>query len=123
MKLTDQLVSACKHIHNLGYKIALDDHDFDPKWDVLLPYIDIVKVDIADVDMALVEQNLHKFKAAKVKLVAERVETAEEFEQCKALGFGLFPRILLCSPRSDEAKEYPFIKNDFAGSNANQFQC
>ncbi|MFT5676044.1 MAG: EAL and modified HD-GYP domain-containing signal transduction protein, partial [Paraglaciecola sp.] len=39
VKLSPELVDACKYIKKLGYKIALDDHDFDPKWDVLLPYI------------------------------------------------------------------------------------
>jgi EAL and modified HD-GYP domain-containing signal transduction protein len=41
---TPELVQACKTIKELDYTLALDDHDFDPQWDVLLPHIDIIKV-------------------------------------------------------------------------------
>jgi EAL and modified HD-GYP domain-containing signal transduction protein len=32
VKPTPELVQACKTIKELGYTIALDDHDFDPHW-------------------------------------------------------------------------------------------
>ena len=45
--ISKALLAACKHIKQLGYRLALDDHDFDPKWDVFLPYIDIIKIECA----------------------------------------------------------------------------
>ena len=37
--VSDKLLVACKMLKAKGYKLALDDHDFDPKWEVFFPYI------------------------------------------------------------------------------------
>lgn len=108
--ISDQLVSACKHIKNLGYKIALDDHDFDPKWDVLIPFVHTVKVDIDDCDFDKIEQNIQKFKDAKLKLVAERVETKEQFERCLELGFDSFQGYFFAKPEVMKQKNIPSSK-------------
>ncbi|GAB5382818.1 MAG: HDOD domain-containing protein [Aliiglaciecola sp.] len=108
--ISDQLVSACKHIKNLGYKIALDDHDFDPKWDVLIPFVHTVKVDIDDCNFDKIEQNIQKFKDAKLKLVAERVETKEQFERCLELGFDSFQGYFFAKPEVMKQKNIPSSK-------------
>ena len=46
--ISKALLDACKHIKQLGYKLALDDHNFDPKWDVFLPHVDIIKIDLRE---------------------------------------------------------------------------
>ncbi|TRY29082.1 EAL and HDOD domain-containing protein [Aliiglaciecola sp. M165] len=108
--ISDQLVSACKHIKNLGYKIALDDHDFDPKWDVLIPFVHTVKVDIVACDFDKIKQNIQKFKDAKLKLVAERVETKEQFERCLELGFDSFQGYFFAKPEVMKQKNIPSSK-------------
>lgn len=108
--ISERLVKACKHIRDLGYKIALDDHDFDPKWDIFLPYIHIIKVDIADCEYDLVAANMEKFKTAGVKLVAERIETLEEFERYKALGFDYFQGYYFAVPEVTKQKNIPSSK-------------
>lgn len=108
--ISEKLVKACKHIRDLGYQIALDDHDFDPKWDIFLPYIHIVKVDIADCDYDVVAANIGKFKAAGVKLVAERIETVEQFERYKKLGFDYFQGYYFAVPEVTKQKNIPSSK-------------
>ena len=98
VKLTPDLIAACKHIGNLGYKLALDDYDFDPKWDALLPLVHIVKVDIHEVNDADLYAGLDKLKSYKLQLVAEKVETKEEFEHCVELGFDFFQGYYLARP-------------------------
>ena len=110
VNVNSQVVAACKHISNLGYKIALDDHDFDPKWDVLIPYISIIKVDIMACDFDTIEKNIPKYKEAKVRLVAERVETHEEFERCLELGFDLFQGYFFAKPEVLKQKNIPSSK-------------
>lgn len=108
--ISQKLIQACKHIRDLGYKIALDDHDFDPKWDVFLPYIHIIKVDITECDYETVAASISKFKQAKVKLVAERIETKEEFERYKALGFDYFQGYYFAVPEVTKQKNIPSSK-------------
>ena len=108
--ISKKLIEACKHIRDLGYKIALDDHDFDPKWDAFLPYVHIVKVDIKETDTETVRANIEKFKKAGVKLVAEKVETEEEFNTYLELGFDYFQGYYFAKPQIIKQKNIPNSK-------------
>lgn len=110
VKITSQVVSACKHIRNLGYKIALDDHDFDPKWEALFPYADIVKVDISCCDFDKIAANIGRLKEQRIKLIAERVETKEQFARCLELGFDYFQGYFFARPETLRQKNIPSSK-------------
>ncbi|MEP7704074.1 EAL domain-containing protein [Paraglaciecola sp. 25GB23A] len=110
VQLTPELVQACINIKEMGYKLALDDFDFAPKWDVLLPYADIVKVDIVECDQTLMRSNIDRLKQAKIKLVAEKIETYEEFEEYKALGFDYFQGYFFARPEVVKQKSIPTSK-------------
>jgi EAL and modified HD-GYP domain-containing signal transduction protein len=110
VKPTPELVSACKSIKKMGYTIALDDHDFDPQWDVLLPYTDIIKVDIVECDEQTLVDNIGKFKDSKIKLVAEKIETAQDFEKYKEMGFDYFQGYFFARPEIIKQKKLPTSK-------------
>jgi len=105
--ISEELLAACKHIKNLGYKLALDDHDFDPKWDVFLPIVDIIKVDIKESTYETIAANIPKFLDAGVELVAEKIETHEEFEQYKELGFHYFQGYFFARPEVMKKRSLP----------------
>jgi EAL and modified HD-GYP domain-containing signal transduction protein len=44
--VTPELLAACQSLHEQGYKLALDDFDFDEKWAPFYPIIDIIKIDV-----------------------------------------------------------------------------
>ncbi|UAA38531.1 HDOD domain-containing protein [Paraneptunicella aestuarii] len=108
--ITEGLVAACKHISGLGYKIALDDHNFDPKWEVLLPYTSILKVDIREMPIELTRKHIPKYIENGVKLVAEKVETYDEFHAYRELGFDLFQGYFFAKPEVIRKKELPASK-------------
>lgn len=106
--VSSQLVTACKKLKKLGYKLALDDHDFDPKWDVFLPFIDMIKVDIKQTNILKISKYLRRLKDIKndsMKLLAEKVETAEEFEQLKLLGFDYYQGYFFAKPEIVKQKK------------------
>jgi EAL and modified HD-GYP domain-containing signal transduction protein len=105
VKLTTNLLSACKHIGNLGYKLALDDFDFHPRWDALLPLVHYVKVDIQEVGLTLIEERLEKLHSFKLKLIAEKVQTYAEFNHCRELGFDFFQGFYLARPEIVKHKQ------------------
>ncbi|BDX04690.1 EAL and HDOD domain-containing protein [Planctobacterium marinum] len=105
--ISKELLAACKHIKQLGYRLALDDHDFDPKWDVFLPYIDIIKVDIRESDYETIKKHVPKFLDAKVKLIAEKVETYEEYELYRDLGCHYFQGYFYARPEVIKQKNIP----------------
>ncbi|ALT00134.1 EAL and HDOD domain-containing protein [Lacimicrobium alkaliphilum] len=104
------LVGACKQIKDMGYKLALDDHNFDPRWDAFLPYVDIIKVDTLRSDFDTIARNLPKFQQAKVKLVAEKVETYEDFNCYRDMGFDYFQGFFFSKPEVIRQRNLPTSK-------------
>ena len=88
--ISDELLNACKLLKKKGYTLALDDHDFDVKWDEFLPIVDIIKVDILDVNIVDIKSFLARLTNYNITFLAEKVETLEEFEQLKLLGLPYF---------------------------------
>ncbi|AWL10854.1 uncharacterized protein HMF8227_00348 [Saliniradius amylolyticus] len=93
------LLDVCRELKKMGYRLALDDHDFDSQWGEFLPFVDLVKVDLMAHGLDEVQKNLTPFREAGVKLLAERVETQQEFEQCKDLGFDYFQGFFFARPQ------------------------
>ncbi|MFT4809378.1 MAG: EAL and modified HD-GYP domain-containing signal transduction protein [Paraglaciecola sp.] len=110
VKPTSELVQACKTIKDLGYTLALDDHDFDPKWDVLIPFTDIIKVDIIECDEQTLIDNIGKYVDSKIKLVAEKIETIEDFEKYRDMGFDYFQGYFFARPEIVKQKKLPTSK-------------
>lgn len=94
----DALIAACKHIRGLGYPIALDDYDMDGKWEAFIPFTSIVKIDITEIAHEKIPALVKRFKSNKIKLVAEKIETYEEFHKFKEMGFDYFQGYFLARP-------------------------
>lgn len=107
---TQELVLACKAIKDLGYTLALDDYDFDPKWDVLLPYTDIIKVDIVECDEQTLTDNIGRYVGSKIKLIAEKIETTQDFEKYRDMGFDYFQGYFFAKPEIIKQKKLPTSK-------------
>ncbi len=86
-EVNDVLLSALRKLKHQGYTLALDDFELTDANRALLALADIVKFDISTGLPTALIQRLYK---EGYTLLAERVETYEEFEKCKALGFSLF---------------------------------
>jgi len=81
-----------KKLHAGGYRFAIDgvkaSGDLSCRFEMLLPYIDYVKVDASASDMDLLPEMLTLFK--QQKLIAERLEMEAVYEAYKTLGFDYF---------------------------------
>ncbi|WP_375321402.1 EAL and HDOD domain-containing protein [Aliivibrio logei] len=97
----DELFSAIKHLHRMGYIIALDDFSLDAEWDRFLPYSHIVKLDIMQlgIDVACDYVKKKKQQGCKRHYLAERVETYEEFEQAFQVGFHFYQGYFFSKPQ------------------------
>ena len=96
--VSDDLVEACQQINAQGYRLALDDYDLEEKWQVLLPLISIVKFDITTVTDQQIRETVPVLKAHNIELVAERVETKEQFHYYRQLGFDYFQGYFFARP-------------------------
>jgi EAL and modified HD-GYP domain-containing signal transduction protein len=64
----------------------------------MLPLIDYVKLNLRNTSHAALGRIAPRFKADKKQLVAEKVETREEFETCRELGFDYFQGFYFARP-------------------------
>lgn len=112
VEISAPLISAIKSLKEKGYKLALDDHDFDPKWDVLLPYIDIIKVDVLTISVLEISKKIHSLKSWNGILLAEKVEQKRQFEQLKLLGFTMFQGYFFARPEMLKQKKLSTTKQN-----------
>ncbi len=96
--VTDELLSACKELHKKGYKLALDDFDFDEKWHAFYPVVDIIKIDVLQFSILEISKLVRNLGGLDVVLLAEKVETLQQFEKLKMLGFTLFQGYFFAKP-------------------------
>ena len=101
----EEVVSAVQKLHSEGYRIAMDDFVYAPKYDELLKLAHIVKIDIDALSMDEVRQQVKELKRHKVTLLAEKIETHQQLESCIELGFKLFQGHFLSKPKVVKGKK------------------
>lgn len=100
INVTPALLAAVQRWRAKGYRFALDDYDFDPRWDPLLPSIDYIKVDVLEADLSCIAQQLkQKMPAVQVVWIAERIEDEATFKRCVDMGFTMFQGYFLARPK------------------------
>lgn len=85
-----QIIARIRNLKQRGFKFALDDFIFEPDRLKFLPYVDIVKIDISAISFENIKKSLPILQPYSLILLAEKVETEKEFEECLKLGFDLF---------------------------------
>jgi EAL and modified HD-GYP domain-containing signal transduction protein len=100
-----RLLAICKDLFEKGYTLALDDYEHQPVWEHFYPYIKIIKIDwqLSSID------DIKKVIAAiakypHIQLLAEKVETYEEYNQALELGCVLFQGFFFAKPEMVKTK-------------------
>jgi EAL and modified HD-GYP domain-containing signal transduction protein len=99
VKATPEVMDRVRELKQAGFKFALDDvigHSEDVQ--KLQPLCDVIKVDIKDMQPGTLQALARVLKNPKQKLLAEKVETIEEFQQCMELGFEYFQGYYFARP-------------------------
>jgi c-di-GMP-related signal transduction protein len=102
--VNDEVVAACKKLKDAGYQLALDDVISRAAVERLLPYCDYIKLDLRAVEPAKRAGLVRQFADQAQKLVAEKVETAEDFDQAIALGCRYAQGYFFCKPEVVKGK-------------------
>lgn len=94
----EDILSACRHLKEEGYTLALDDFVGGPGYEPLLELADIVKVDILGMSNDQMEQVVRGLQRYDCTLLAEKVEDNAVFKHCRDLGFNLFQGYFFSRP-------------------------
>jgi EAL and modified HD-GYP domain-containing signal transduction protein len=98
IKLDDNIAERCRELKKLGFKLALDDHEYSPEYHEFYSVVDYVKIDILSTSAEELPEIVRKLRQWPVKLLAEKVETVEQFEMCAGLGFDYFQGYFFARP-------------------------
>ncbi len=102
--LEDQLVDEpllerIRELRDTGYVLALDDYSYTPGLERLLGLVDIVKLDLLALGPEGLAREADALRPYRLRLVAEKIETHEDFQVGIAAGCDLFQGYFFCRPQ------------------------
>lgn len=95
----EDLLEVLKKLKKKGYKIVLDDFILKEEYLPFLPFADIIKIDFLQSNLTQCKQMIGFFKHKNVKLLAEKVETLEDYQHALDLGFHFFQGYFFSKPK------------------------
>ena len=108
VNVDEELLLGISSMAGHGFELAMDDYNFQPHLQPILPLVSYIKVEIQPGGMEELTRRMPELRATGARLLAEKVETAEQFEQLKALGFDYFQGYFFARPsivRTDRVEE------------------
>ncbi len=104
----ENFLKIIKNLKNKGYIIAIDDFIFQEHLLLFVELADIIKVDFLELpsneDRAKV---VKEFKKYNIKFLAEKVETIEDYNTGKKLGYELFQGYFFSKPQLIKGRKIP----------------
>jgi EAL and modified HD-GYP domain-containing signal transduction protein len=107
--LTQQVLTKIIQYKKRGFKISLEHFDSSAsmliKFKKLFNYIDILKMDILTSEQENLKKVMQKFKGTHIKLLAQNIETKEDYINYHKLGFDYFQGFYLDQPQTIEINQ------------------
>ncbi len=104
VQATPEVLERLAELKAAGYRFALDDYQYLPETEPLLPLASYVKLDVLAHTEAELAKMVKAIRKHPVELIAEKVETPEQFRHCQALGFDFFQGYYFAHPENLTAK-------------------
>ncbi|MBP0984331.1 MAG: HDOD domain-containing protein [Oscillospiraceae bacterium] len=97
LMMDDQLLGACQELKERGYTLALDDFEYDHSYSELFELGDIVKIDFRTPQKSI-EETSYICRYCNKLMLAEKIESQEEFEYAKRLGCSFMQGYFFAKP-------------------------
>jgi EAL and modified HD-GYP domain-containing signal transduction protein len=105
-----ETIGALRQLAARGYTIALDDFTYRTELIPFLEVAQIVKLDLPQIGVDYLPSHVERVRRRGLRLLAEKVETQEEFALCKSLGVDYFQGYFLSRPTTLVSKRLPSNK-------------
>ncbi|MCB1755166.1 MAG: HDOD domain-containing protein [Gammaproteobacteria bacterium] len=92
-------VEGIKKLAELGFTIALDDFIYSSEYDAVLPYISLIKLDITQIERDKWAEQISALRQYGCQILAEKVETEEDFQALKALEVDYYQGYFFAKPK------------------------
>jgi EAL and modified HD-GYP domain-containing signal transduction protein len=110
----DSFIEACNMLKSKGYMLALDDFDSSYLYEEVIEIVDIIKVDFMLTTLEERKELVYKYKKNKVKFLAEKVETKEEFDEAKIMGYDYFQGFFFSKPVLVSGSDFKTFNSTYA---------
>lgn len=104
---TPELVDACRRLKKAGFRLALDDFIWKPGYEPLIELSDYIKVDFLLSGEKERHELLNRLQGAPVALLAEKIETQEQYRTACSEGFTLIQGYYFCRPEVIQNRKIP----------------
>lgn len=104
------IIDALKELVRRGYTVALDDFTYREELRPLIAIAQIIKLELPQIGLDALPSHVERLRKFNCRLLAEKIETYEEFERCKALGIQYFQGYFLSRPETLSNKRLPANK-------------
>jgi len=101
------LIEVLAEAVDAGFTLALDDFVYAPKMERLLDLASIVKLDVRALSPAQLEAEVRKLSPRNLTLIAEKIESAEEYELCRELEFDAYQGYFFALPELSQTTATP----------------
>jgi EAL and modified HD-GYP domain-containing signal transduction protein len=106
---TQENYELVRSLFHQNYKLALDDFVYEPAWNPFLKLIRLIKFDVMQNPLPTIVPIVEELKQQKnIKLLAEKIETEEEYQLAKKMGFHFFQGYFFAKPRVIEETDIEF---------------
>jgi c-di-GMP-related signal transduction protein len=105
-----EVIEACLGLKQEGYLLALDDFVDTPDWAPLVEIADFIKVDFRLTNRSEQRALAARYGGKGIRMLAEKVETPEEFAVAMDLGYSLFQGYFFCKPEILQQRTIPTYK-------------
>ena len=111
----EEVLDSCRRLKQAGYSLALDDFCFERNYESLLKLADLIKVDFLSTTSKERCEKSQQLTDQRITLLAEKVETQEDFEEAVRLGYTyfqgyFFSKPVVVSQRGIPGFEVPYIQ-------------
>ncbi|MAT71636.1 MAG: EAL domain-containing protein [Planctomycetaceae bacterium] len=104
VEIDEAVASGIRKLSEQGYRIALSDFVYSPRWDPLLPYADIIKLDVTKLTEKQLRAHVQLLNDNDIAALAVNVETHEQYEMCSELGCALLQGHFFSQPNVVDGK-------------------
>lgn len=105
--VNEETVAAIERLKMAGYRVALDDFVYSDDKQPFLELADFVKLDVRALTPDDLDRHVERIKPLRKRIVAEKVESEQEFRRCQAAGCDLFQGYYLRRPEVVKATRIP----------------
>ena len=102
-----EVLASCRRMKELGYRLALDDYEDRPDLAPLIEIADFVKIDFLTTSLPEQKRLGEKFAKLKIPLIAAKVETHDQFQRGRDMGYQFFQGYFFCRPEMVSRRSVP----------------